>query len=175
MNTEQLLDTINTQCDALRADFASAAQTLRQLHAKLEQLLAQLHKNPQTPAREFAEQFNTFCLELRAKLDTHETFWANTRADVRACKPADWAEDLALPAKSFNSRAKNLSRACDEFTTAYDVFCRTYKKFTAAKLNVWLLTNCQTDGSNLTSKILFLARQIVSQTEKNRGHYAIGG
>ena len=61
------------------------------------------------------------------------------------------------------------------FTTAYDIFCRTYKKFTAAKLNVWLLTNCQTDGSNLTSKILFLARQIVSQTEKNRGHYAIGG
>ena len=75
---------------------------------------------------------------------------------------------------SGTSRAKTLSRACDEFITAYDIFARTYKGFTAAKLNVWLLTSCQSDYSSLTGKILFLAREIVKQTEQKRGIHVAG-
>ena len=56
--------------------------------------------------------------------------------------------------------------------TVYDLFCKNYKGFTAAKLNVWLLTSCQTDISNLTGKVLFLAREISKKTEQNRSPHA---
>ena len=84
----------------------------------------------------------------------------------------NWTGELSLPAKGLNSRAKALRRACDEFETEYDDFCKNYKGFTAAKLNVWLLTSCQTDISSLTGKVLFLARELSRKTEQNRSSHA---
>ena len=171
MSTEQLLADISAHCETLRADLSSATRSLDEMNRRLEQIVQQLRKNIEVRDSSFAEEFNTFCATLRATLDAHEPFWADTRAQARGIKPADWTADLALPAKGFNSRAKTLSRACDEFITAYDAFARNYKNFTAAKLNVWLLTSCQTDVQNLTGKILFLAREIAQHTERNRGKY----
>lgn len=169
MNTEQLLTDISEHCETLRTDLGKAARSLGEMNRRLEQILQQLHKNIEVRDNTFAAEFNTFCTDLRATLDGHEPFWAEARAQARAAKPNEWTADLALPAKGFNSRAKTLSRACDEFITAYDAFARNYKNFTAAKLNVWLLTSCQTDVQNLTGKILFLAREIAQHTERNRG------
>lgn len=174
MNQEAFLEELSTRCDALRSDLNEAARELREFNRRLEQIIQQLHKNIDVRDADFAAEFNAFCLKLRQEQDAREPFWTDARASARQSKPADWTGDLALPAKGFNSRAKTLSRACDEFTTAYDLFCRNYKSFTAAKLNVWLLTSCQNDFSNLTGKILFLAREIARQTDKNRGPYAFG-
>lgn len=174
MNPQTLLDQLSPACDSLRSAVIDAARALLEFNRRLEQILQQLHKNIDVRDTEFAAQFNEFCARLRKEQDERETFWAQARADVRACKPADWTGDLALAAKGLNSRAKTLSRATDEFTTAYDLFCRNYKSFTAAKLNVWLLTSCQNDFANLTGKILFLAREIAKHTEKNRGPYVCG-
>ena len=118
------------------------------------------------------EEFNDYCQNLRTQVSEQEARWAELRADIRACKDSQWDGSLTLAAKGLNSRAKALSRACDELITMYDIFCKNYKKFTAAKLNVWLLTSCQTDISNLTGKILFLAREIAQKTERNRVSYA---
>ena len=60
----------------------------------------------------------------------------------------------------------------DEFETEYDSFCANYKGFTAVKLNVWLLTSCQSDIGSLTGKMLFLARELSRKTEQNRSPYA---
>ncbi len=174
MNTEQLLADTSAHCETLRADLTKATRTLDEMNRRLEQILQQLHKNIEVRDTTFAEEFNTFCSTLRTTLDAHEPFWTEARAQARCAKPADWTVDLALPAKGFNSRAKTLSRACDEFITAYDAFAKNYKNFTAAKLNVWLLTSCQTDVQNLTGKILFLAREIAQHTERNRGKYVCG-
>lgn len=174
MNHETLLEEISLQCDALRGALNTAAQSLREFNRRLEQIIQQLHKNIDVRDTEFAAEFNQFCLTLRQEQDAREQFWADARARARVSKPSDWTGELALAAKGFNSRAKTLSRACDEFTTVYDAFSRNYKSFTAAKLNVWLLTSCQNDFSNLTGKILFLAREIAKHTEKNRGPYAFG-
>ncbi len=174
MNCETLLTQISAQCDAFRADLTSAAQNLRDFNRRLEQILLQLHKDLTVRDEEFAGQFNQYCQDLRQKLDKDEPFWTQTRNQVRSYKTADWTGDLALAAKGLNSRAKTLSRACDEFTTAYDAFCRNYSGFTAAKLNVWLLTSCQNDANNLTGKILFLAREIAKKTERNRGPHVYG-
>ena len=148
--TETLLETISTQCDSLRTLLVGATQELHELTRRLEQIVQQLRKNIDVRDANFATDFN----------------------DYR--KPGDWTEDLILPAKGLNSRAKTLSRACDEFITAYDIFARVYKGFTAVKLNVWLLTACQSDASLLTGKILFLAREITKHTEQKRGNYVAG-
>lgn len=174
MNPETLLEQVSSKCDALRSDITAASRSLLEFNRRLEQILQQLHKNIEVRDSDFASQFNDFCARLRQEQDAREPFWTEARAQARGFKPADWTGDLALPAKGLNSRAKTLSRATDEFTTAYDLFCRSYKSFTAAKLNVWLLTSCQNDFANLTGKILFLAREIAKYTEKNRGPHAFG-
>lgn len=171
MNCEELLEQISARCDALRADLNAAAQNLREFNRRLEQIVQQLHKNIDVRDGDFAAQFNEYCLNLRQRLDEGDPFWTEARAEIRSRKDADWTGDLALAAKGLNSRAKTLSRSCDEFTTAYDLFYKNYKSFTAAKLNVWLLTSCQNDVSSLTGKILFLAREIAKKTERNRGPY----
>lgn len=172
MTCEELLTNISHQCDLLRDEIAAAAQSLREFNRRLEQILQQLRKNIDVRDGDFAAQFNAYCLDFRKQLDDREPFWTQARAAARQCKDSDWTADLALPAKGLNSRAKTLSRACDELTTAYDLFAKNYKNFTAAKLNVWLLTACQSDVEVLTGKILFLAREIAKKTEKNRGQNA---
>ncbi len=174
MNPETLLEQTSSACDALRGDIIAASRALLEFNRRLEQILQQLHKNIEVRDTDFAAQFNDFCAQLRKEQDGRDLFWTEARTAARTFKPADWTGDLALAAKGLNSRAKTLSRATDEFTTAYDLFCRNYKSFTATKLNVWLLTSCQNDFSNLTGKILFLAREIAKQTEKNRGPHAFG-
>ena len=174
MNTDTLLETISSQCDSLRTQLITAARELQELNRRLEQIMQQLHKNIDVRDNTFADDFNAYCQQLRQSLDAQDTAWQTIRTQTRAVKPNDWTADLILPAKGVNSRAKTLSRACDEFITAYDIFARTYKGFTAAKLNVWLLTSCQSDYSSLTGKILFLAREIVKQTEQKRGSHVAG-
>lgn len=174
MNCETLLDQISARCDTFRADLIAAAHTLRDFTRRLDQIILQLHKDLAVRDDAFAGQFNQYCQELRQKLDEAEPFWTQTRNQARTYKDADWTGDLALAAKGLNSRAKTLSRACDEFTTAYDAFCRSYNGFTAAKLNAWLLTSCQNDAASLTGKILFLAREIAKKTERNRGPHVYG-
>jgi len=164
-----LLDEIFAQCETLRGQVSCARGELAELNRRLEQIVQQLRKNIEVRDSAFADNFNGFCQQLRKQLDAQDALWQPLRARVRACKPQDWSDDLGLLAKGVNMRAKVLSRACDEFTTAYNSFSHTYKNFTAAKLNVWLLTSCQNDLESLTGKILFLAREIAKQTEENRG------
>jgi len=174
MTCDELLNTVSKQCDELRAFILSTAGQLGNFDKRLRQILQQLYKNIEVRDTQFAPEFNEYCRHLREQVDEQEPIWTALRSDIRTHKDNEWEGSLALAAKGLNSRAKALSRACDEFTTAYDVFCKQYKKFTAAKLNVWLLTSCQTDIANLTGKILFIAREIARKTEKNRGPYANG-
>ena len=174
LTTSDLLEQMAGQCDSLRAQLAGAAQELQDLNRRLSQIIQQLHKNIEVRDASFAQDFNNYCCKLRTELDKQDADWSVLRTQARTYKPADWSADLILPAKGVNSRAKTLSRACDEFITAYDVFARTYKGFTAVKLNVWLLTACQNDFSSLTGKILFLAREIARYTEQKRGNHAAG-
>jgi len=170
MNTTQLLTDLSAHCAKLHALIVSASQELTALQKRLEQIVKQLRKNIDVRDQTFAVQFNAFCQKLRAEVDAWEPEWTELRAQTRKLKPEDWQADLALPAKGFNRQARALSRMQDEFTVIYDKFNRTYKSFTATKLNVFLLTSCQTDTENLTAKILFLAREITKHTEKNRGN-----
>ena len=172
MTPEQLLEQISNQTEALRMLVQLQTTRLADFDKRLMQIIQQLRKNIEVRDMQFAEDFNTFVQEMRDTLDKREPVWTELRGQLRQVPHKDWTGDLALPAKGLNSRAKTLSRVCDEFSTAYDLFCKNYKGFTAAKLNVWLLTSCQTDISNLTGKVLFLAREISKKTEQNRSPHA---
>ncbi len=172
MTTEQLLDAICAQCELLRCEVLGAGSSLADFSKRLVQILQQIRKNIEVRDVTFAEEFNQFCQQLREQVNAQEPTWARLRMEIRTHKETEWDGSLTLSAKGLNSRAKMLSRACDEFITQYDAFCKHYKNFTAAKLNVWLLTSCQTDIANLTGKILFLAREIAQKTERNRKPYA---
>lgn len=174
MNTETILEKLTQYCDLLRGLIIQSTQELSELDRRLQQISQQIHKNIEVRDGTFAEDFNAYCQQLRKQLDKQDTAWTTLRAQTRTCKPADWHAGLALSAKGLNSHAKMLSRVCDEFVTTYDVFGHTYKGFTAAKINMWLLTSCENDLSNLTGKILFLAREITKNTERNRGKNVAG-
>ena len=172
MTAETILEHLTQYCDLLRSLLFRTTQELQELNRRLTQISQQLHKNIEVRDNSFAEDFNTYCQQLRKQLDKHESTWSTLRTQARNRKQADWNAALALPAKGLNSHAKMLSRVCDEFSTTYALFMRSYKNFTASKLNVWLLTSCENDLSNLTGKILFLAREIAKNTEKSRGENA---
>ena len=172
MTSEELLEQTSTQCESLRILLQQETTTLRDFARRLLQILQQLRKNIDVRDTDFAEQFNAYCQHLRDTLNKREPVWTELRNQIRQVPQKEWTGDLALPAKGLNSRAKALSRACDEFTTEYDNLGKQYKNYTAAKLNMWLLTSCQTDIANLTGKILFLARELVRKTEQNRSPHA---
>ncbi len=168
MTADELLEQTSSQCESLRIVLQQKTTLLQDFARRLMQILQQLHKNMEVRDTEFADQFNTFCQEMRNILDKREPVWTELRTQIRQVPQKEWSGDLALAAKGLNSRAKALSRACDEFSTACDLFNKHYKNYTVTKLNVFLLTSCQMDISNLTGKILFLARELTRKTEQNR-------
>lgn len=167
MNNEELLQNISAQCDAFKTLLSNASDELAEFTRRLTLILSRLHKENDTRDEGFSAQFNQFTLDLRAQIDGQETFWSSARQQARAAQTGGLS-GLALAAKGFNSRAKTLSRACDEFSTAYHTFYKTYQSYTAHKLNVWLLTSCDADINNLTGKILFLARETARAAERAR-------
>ncbi len=169
MSQTGLLDNILTQTETLRTMTLQAAHNLRDFSRRLELILSQDHKNMAVRDTAFAEEFSSFCTALRQETDAKMDYWQQARAQLRSGPDKDGYE-LGLAAKSFVSRAKALSKATDEFTTAYDYFNRFYKNYTLAKLPVWLLTACCDDLNNLTGKILFLSRELTKKTERIRGY-----
>ena len=168
MKTEELLEQLSTHCDQLRGLLQQQLAPLKDFSRRLLQISQQLRKNIEVRDSAFAQEFNNYVKALRETLDALEPQWTQLRTQVRQTPDKAWTGELALPAKGLNSRAKALARACDEFVTEYDGFCKQYKNFTAAKLNVWLLTSCQNDLVSLTAKVLFLARELARKTEQDR-------
>ena len=166
---EGFLDEVLTQTDALRACAAGAANTLRDFSRRLELILSQDHKNIAVRDSAFVSDFAAFCTQLRQDTNSRLDYWQAARAQMRSGTDKE-GYGLALAAKSFVSRAKTLSRACDDLSTAYAQFNRFYKNYTRAKLPVWLLTSCCDDLNNLTGKILFLSRELAKKTEQKRGY-----
>ena len=159
-----LLENASEKLDSLRTLSSLSAATLRNFTKRLELILSQDHKHISVRDTDFSDEFTVFCTQLRKDFDTHLDFWQQARSDLRTAKfPNEYACMLAV--KSFSLKAKTLSRSADDFTTAYDEFNRFYKKYTLAKLPVWILTSCSDDLNNLTGKILFLSRELSKKTE----------
>lgn len=168
---DELIQTLSAQTDVLRAAVNNATRDVEEFTNRLELIVSQLHKNIVVRDGEFTDGFNSFCLDLRKKMDELEAVWSPLRSEVRVARPSEFNADCALGAKGLASKAKTLSRSSDEFTTAYTVFYKIYRSYTDSKINVWLLTSCCSDINTLTDKILFMSRDIAKKTDRNRGNY----
>lgn len=157
------MENVLTQTDGLRSWVSQAAQELYDFGRRLELILNQDHKKITVRDASFSTDFGAFCTRLRQEIDKHLDYWQQARASLRSMRTQD-DYTSSLAGKSFGMKAKALSRSSDEFTTAYDYFCRFYKNYTLSKLPVWLLTSCCDDLNNLTGKILFLAREMAKKT-----------
>ena len=168
MTPEQLLEKTAAFCETLRVCLQRQVPQLGDFSRRLLQIIQQLRKNMEVRDVTFANDFNNYVKQLREELNQQEPVWTELRNQIRQVPDKEWTADLSLDAKGFNSRAKALSVTCDEFVDTYDKFCKQYKNFTAVKLNVWLLTSCQTDVMNVTGKMLFLARELARKTEQKK-------
>lgn len=161
----KLFDEITDQANDLRARVSTAAQSLLEFKRRLEIILSQDHRELTIRDADFQTHFTGFCTQLRQQTDQALQTWQQLREQVRATKETP----SSLQAKGFSLRAKALSRASDEFTTAFDAFHFVYKKYTLTKLPVWVLNSCETDLSNLASKVLFLSREITKKANGDKG------
>ena len=133
MTPQELVDQTAIQCDALRIFVQSQSTRLADFGKRLRQIIQQLRKNIEVRDTEFASEFNQFVQDMRDTLDKREPAWTELRGQIRQLSDKCWTGDLALSAKGLNSRAKVLSRSCDEFGSEYDRFCKDYKSFTFCK------------------------------------------
>ena len=163
-----LFDTLPQQAEQLRSYASHAAQQLRDFAKRLELILSQEHKHIPIRDTSFAQDFATFCTDLRQETDLFLNRWQLLREETRK-QLAARKYPLSLQAKSFVLRAKTLSRTGDDFTTAYDSFSNLYKSYTSSKLPVWILTSCCEDLNHLVGKILFLSREITKYSGKVSG------
>lgn len=151
-------DTLCTQADATRTFLNTGADQLCQFAQRLESILKQEHKKIPVRDPAFSTEFAQFCAQLRTDTDQYMEIWQNARqtwhTQFKMLCPS------SLQAKSLSLRVKTLSRACDELTTSYNQFSTFYKNYTSAKLPVWILTSCCEDLNNITSKVLFLSREV---------------
>lgn len=167
----ELFDQITTQANDLRACVSSATQSLSEFKRRLEAILSQDHREIAIRDTDFQTHFTDFCTQLRQQTDLFLQTWQQLREQVRTAKQVP----SSLQAKGFSLWAKTLSRASDEFTTAFDQFHFVYKKYTLTKLPVWVLNSCETDLSNLASKILFLSREITKKANGDKGEQDANG
>ena len=158
-----LFDNLPAQLETLHGCVSTAAGQLRDFSRRLELILSQDHKHIPIRDTQFTQDFSSFCKRLRQDMDQNTQSWQQMREQIRKCL-ATKVYPASLTVKSFTLRAKTLSRACDDFTTAYDAFGSLYKKYTLSKLPVWILTSCSDDLNYLTGKILFLCRELAKYT-----------
>ncbi len=162
---QDIFDTLSSQADSAHTCITQEAHQVRLFTQRLELILSQDHKNIPIRDESFSSEFATFCAQLRQQLDQILGTWHTLRTNLRLPSYKELVP-TSLQAKSFSLRAKELSRACDDFTTAYGQFHKFYKKYTLSKLPVWVLTSCCDDLNNITGKILFLSREISKKADR---------
>lgn len=158
-----VFDNLSCAAEKVRTQVTNASRELQEFTRRIELILSQDQRQMPIRDTEFSTEFASFCKQLRGQVDESWQTWQQLREQLRNPKTRH-LKPSSLQSKSFNLRAKTLSRACDEFTTTYDRFNYFYKNYTLAKLPVWILTACCDDMNNLTEKILFLAREVTKRT-----------
>ncbi len=158
-------DKINKQAEQVSQSTVRTARTLLDFKRRMERILSQDHRKITIRDKNFKTEFTEFCQNLRQQTDLLLDNWQALREQARSTDKVP----TSLQAKSFALRAKTVSRASDELTSAFDSFNFFYKKYTLEKLPVWILTSCCEDMNNLSGKILFLSRVFSKRAGLTKG------
>lgn len=132
---------------------------LRGYYDRLEVIYKQYRRRVPVKDLSFQEEFRAAVLELKTLADESNDFWQGVRAYFRSLNKAELAANSRMNVKQMNISALAFNRQVDEFYTVVKNI-QTLAKDVPMRLNWWLLEASCEDLTKITSRVLFLIRDM---------------
>ena len=132
---------------------------LRDYYDRLEVIYKQYRRRMPVKDLSFQEDFRSAVLELKTLAEESNDFWQNVRAYFRSLNKAELAANGRINIKQMNISALAFNRQVDELYTIVKNI-QTLAKDVPMRLNWWLLEASCEDLNKITSRILFLIRDM---------------
>lgn len=132
---------------------------LRDYYDRLEVIYKQYRRRMPVKDLSFQEDFRSAVLELKTLAEESNDFWQNVRAYFRNLNKAELAANGRINIKQMNISALAFNRQVDELYTIVKNI-QTLAKDVPMRLNWWLLEASCEDLNKITSRVLFLIRDM---------------
>ncbi|MGN0022674.1 MAG: hypothetical protein ACI352_01400 [Elusimicrobiaceae bacterium] len=132
---------------------------LRDYYDRLEVIYKQYRRRMPVKDLSFQEDFRSAVLELKTLAEESNDFWQNVRAYFRSLNKAELAANGRINIKQMNISALAFNRQVDELYTIVKNI-QTLAKDVPMRLNWWLLEASCEDLNKITSRVLFLIRDM---------------
>lgn len=132
---------------------------LRDYYDRLEVIYKQYRRRMPVKDLSFQEDFRSAVLELKTLAEESNDFWQNVRAYFRSLNKAELAANGRINIKQMNISALDFNRQVDELYTIVKNI-QTLAKDVPMRLNWWLLEASCEDLNKITSRVLFLIRDM---------------
>lgn len=132
---------------------------LRGYYDRLEVIYKQYRRRAPVKDLSFQEEFRAAVLELKTLADESNDFWQGVRAYFRNLNKAELAANSRMNVKQMNISALAFNRQVDELYTVVKNI-QTLAKDVPMRLNWWLLEASCEDLTKITSRVLFLIRDM---------------
>lgn len=132
---------------------------LRGYYDRLEVIYKQYRRRVPVKDLSFQEEFRAAVLELKTLADESNDFWQGVRAYFRSLNKAELAANSRMNVKQMNISALAFNRQVDELYTVVKNI-QTLAKDVPMRLNWWLLEASCEDLTKITSRVLFLIRDM---------------
>lgn len=132
---------------------------LRGYYDRLEVIYKQYRRRMPVKDLSFQEEFRAAVLELKTLADESNDFWHGVRAYFRSLNKAELAANSRMNVKQMNISALAFNRQVDELYTVVKNI-QTLAKDVPMRLNWWLLEASCEDLTKITSRVLFLIRDM---------------
>ncbi|MDD6173958.1 MAG: hypothetical protein PUB86_06750 [Elusimicrobia bacterium] len=132
---------------------------LRDYYDRLEVIYKQYRRRMPVKDLSFQENFRSAVLELKTLAEESNDFWQNVRAYFRSLNKAELAANGRINIKQMNISALAFNRQVDELYTIVKNI-QTLAKDVPMRLNWWLLEASCEDLNKITSRVLFLIRDM---------------
>lgn len=132
---------------------------LRGYYDRLEVIYKQYRRHMPVKDLSFQEEFRSAVLELKTLADESNDFWQGVRAYFRSLDKAELAANSRINVKQMNINALAFNRQVDELYTVVKNI-QTLAKDVPMRLNWWLLEASCEDLTKITSRVLFLIRDM---------------
>lgn len=132
---------------------------LRGYYDRLEVIYKQYRRRVPVKDLSFQEEFRAAVLELKTLADESNDFWQGVRAYFRGLNKAELAANSRMNVKQMNISALAFNRQVDELYTVVKNI-QTLAKDVPMRLNWWLLEASCEDLTKITSRVLFLIRDM---------------
>ena len=156
---DNFFESASAKLEEMETVLNSAAARLQGFPARLRAVSAQVKRNISVRDADLEGDFNATAKELYDFASASEEFWAATRETVRGYSKKDLAENHAFEIKSFNVKARMLTRSIEDVASRFAEILRAANG-AGLKLNLWMLEAASLNLDKLAGKILFMSRSL---------------